>query len=159
MEEIIKQLKKIQPSEEYKTHSLRMILSAPQNRKNSVLVGIFELFKLGAALGLTGALIMISLSGILPALNARILSPLLLSSLDKEKIKNEASQIDIRITVSEARYYNESLKKVAVALNETAKNGPGHLNSAILEKEMQNLNINGKDNGKNINELLNKLTL
>ena len=45
-----------------------------------------------------------------------------------------------------------------MALNETAKNGPGHLNQTIIEKEMQELDMTNENN-KNIDDLLNKLTL
>lgn len=158
IEEAIKQLKNISPSGEYQAESLRMILSYPQNPQKSFSIGLFDMFKFGAALGLAGMLIMISVTDLFPSLNARLLSPVLLSNLDEQKIQNEANQVDIRITVAEAKYYSDSLTKVAVALDETAKNGPGHLNSAILEKEMSGLNIDQQKND-NINDLLNKLTL
>ncbi len=160
IEEIIKQFKKIEPSEEYKAHSLRLILSSPQKQSEifPIRIRIFEMIKFSAALGLTGILMIISLSDIFPTLNARLLSPVLLSNLNEEKIKNEAGQVDIKITVAEARYYNESFQKVAVALDETAKNGPGHLNSTIIEKEIKGLDIKN-ENTDNIDRLLNELTL
>lgn len=159
IEEIIKQLKRVEPSKEYKAHSLRLILSSPQNAENKFAIRFFEILKFGAALSLTGLLITISVSDSFSRFNARLLSPILLSSLDGEKIKKEAGQVDIKITIAEAKYYNDSTKKVAVALDETAKNGPGHLNSAILEKEIGELNIGGGENGENIDELLRKLTM
>lgn len=159
IEEAIKQLKKIEPSQEYKAHSLRLILSSPQNIQNKFSIRLLEIFKFGAALGLTGLIIMISVSDSPSKFNARLLSPVLLSSLDEEKITKEAKQVDIKITIAEAKYYNDSTKKVAIALDETAKNGPGHLNSAIIEKEIGGLNINGGENGENIDELLRKLTM
>jgi len=158
MENIIKQLKKIEPSEEYKTKSLSLILAHAQNPENKFSFNFLEVFKYSIAMGLTGILIVFSFSDAFVGLNARILSPILLSSLNEEKIQNEANQVDIKITVSEAKYYNDSINKVAVALDETAKNGPGHLNSMIIEKEMQGLDINNQ-NDEDINELLNKLTL
>ena len=158
IEEIIKQLKRIGPSEGYKAESLRLILSAPQNPESRLSLNVFELFKFAAALGLTGMLIMISTTDMFPGLNARLLSPVLLSNLDEQKIQNEANQVDIKITVAEAKYYNDSVRKVAVALDETAQNGPSHLNSSILEKEMLDLDFNGQDS-ESIDELLNKLTM
>ena len=122
-------------------------------------IRLFEIFKFGAALSLTGLLIMISVSDSPSKFNARLLSPLLLSSLDEQKIEKEAGQVDIKITIAEAKYYNDSTKKVAIALEETAKNGPGHLNSAIIEKEVGGLDINADENGENIDELLRKLTM
>lgn len=159
IEETIKQLKKIEPSQDYKANSLRLILSYPQNNENKFSIRLIEVFKFGAALSLTGLLIMISVSDSPSKFNARLLSPILLSSLDEEKITKEAGQVDIKITIAEAKYYNDSTKKVAVALDETAKNGPGHLNSTILEKEIDGLNIDGDQNGENIDELLKKLTM
>jgi len=159
IEEIIKQLKKIEPSQEYKAHSLRLILSSPQNIGNGFSIRFFEILKFSAALSLTGILIVISVSDSFSRFNARLLSPVLLSSLDETKIMKEAGQVDIKITIAEAKYYNDSTKKVAIALNETAKNGPGHLNSAILEKEIGGLDMNGDEKGENIDELLNKLTM
>lgn len=158
IEEIIKQLKKIEPSEKYKAESLRMILSSPQNPETRFSFGLSELLKFGTALALTGLLILISTTDMFSSLNARLLSPVLSSNLDSQKIQNEANQVDIKITVAEAKYYNDSLQKVAVALDETAKNGPGHLNSSVLEKEINGLNIENPDN-TNVNDLLNKLTL
>ncbi|MHB9019645.1 MAG: hypothetical protein ACYC3G_02075 [Minisyncoccota bacterium] len=159
IEEAIRQLKKIEPSQDYKANSLRLILSHTQNNENKFSIKIIEIFKFGAALSLTGLLIMISVSDSPSKFNARLLSPILLSSLDEEKITKEAGQVDIKITIAEAKYYNDSTKKVAVALDETAKNGPGHLNSTIIEKEMGELNIGGDQNGENIDELLKKLTM
>ena len=159
IEEVIKQLKKIEPSQEYRAHSLRLILSSPQNAENKFSIRFFEILKFSAALSLTGLLIIISVSDPFSRFNARLLSPVLLSSLDEEKIQKEAGQVDIKINIGEAKYYNDSTKKVAVALNETAKNGPGHLNSAILEKEIGGLDINSSENRENIDELLRKLTM
>jgi hypothetical protein len=159
IEETIKQLKKIEPSQEYKARSLGLILSSPQNNGNIFSLNFFEILKFGAALSLTGLLITISVSDSFSRFNARLLSPVLLASLDEEKITKEAGQVDIKITIAEAKYYNDSTRKVAIALDETAKNGPGHLNSSILEKEIGGLDINNGENGENIDELLNKLTM
>ena len=160
IEEQIKQLKSITPPEEYQAESLRLILSYPQNPKKHVSMNlVFEMFKFGAALGLAGTLIMISVTGIFPNLNARLLSPILLSSLDEQKIKNEANQVDIKITVAEAKYYSDSLTKVAVALDETAKSGPAHLDPTLLNNEMNGVdNINQQSNDR-INDLLNQIIL
>lgn len=164
IEETIKQFKRIEPAQEYKAKSLRLILSSPQNVENKFSIRFFassarEILKFGAALSLTGLLITISVSDSFSRFNAKLLSPVLLSSLDEEKIQKEAGQVDIKINIGEAKYYNDSTKKVAVALNETAKNGPGHLNSAILEKEIGGLDINNGENGENIDELLRRLTM
>ena len=158
LEKIIKQFKKIEPSKEYKAQSLQLILNTPQNHKSIISIKIKEVLKFGFALGLTGALITISLSDVFYTLNARFLSPIFLSSLSEENLKKEAGQIDIKITISEAKYYSGSLNKVATALNETTQNGPGHLNPSILEKEIRGLDIN-EENNDNIDKLLNKLIL
>ncbi len=158
IEEIIRQLKKTEPEKEYTVNSLNLILANPQNPKNKFTFSLADILKYSVAMGLTGILIIFSLSDAFLGLNAKILSPILLSSLDEQKLKNEASQVDIKISISEAKYYNDSINKVAVALNETAQNGPDHLNSAIIQKEIQGLDINNQ-NDKNIDDLLNKLTL
>jgi len=158
IEESIKQLKNIGPSEDYKSQSLRIILSTSQKAENKFGLNIWDVLKYSVAMGLTGVLIIFSLSDTFFSLNAKILSPILLSSLSEENIKNEASEVGIKISISEAKYYNDSVNKVAVALNETAKNGPGHLNQTIIEKEMQELDMTNENN-KNIDDLLNKLTL
>jgi len=159
IEETIKQLKKIEPSQEYKAKSLRLILNSPQNIKNPVAFNFFEILKFSAAVGLTGLIIVISVSDSFSKFNARLLSPVLLSSLDQQNIETEAKQVDIKITIAEAKYYNDSTKKVAVALDETAKNGPGHLNQFIIEKEINNLDLKTDQNGENIDDLLMKLTM
>lgn len=159
IEETIKQLKKIEPSQDYKAKSLRLILSSPQNIQNPVTFRFFEVLKFSAALGLTGLLIIISVSDSFSRFNARLFSPVLLSSLDQQNIENEAKQVDIKITIAEAKYYNDSTNKVAVALDETAKNGPGHLNQSIIEKEIDDLDLKANQNGENIDNLLMKLTM
>ncbi len=159
IEEIIKQLKSIKAPEEYKSASLNLILNQQQRAKNRFSFSFLETLKFGTALGLTGILIIFSLSDTFFGMNARLLSSILLSHLDEQKIENEAKQIDIKITIAEAKYYADSLNKVAMALNETAKDGPEHLNTRLLQKEMPVLDINNTDGNKNIDELLNKLTL
>ena len=48
---------------------------------------------------------------------------------------------DIDITLKEIRYYGESAAKTSVALYEASSNGPSHINSSIIDKEFDTLEI------------------
>ena len=62
IEESIKQLKNIGPSEDYKSQSLRIILSTSQKAENKFGLNIWDVLKYSVAMGLTGVLIIFSLS-------------------------------------------------------------------------------------------------
>jgi hypothetical protein len=53
----------------------------------------------------------------------------------------ESFEKDIDITLKEIRSYGESASKTSVALYEASSNGPSHINSSIIKKEFDTLNI------------------
>jgi hypothetical protein len=57
---------------------------------------------------------------------------------------------DIDITLKEIRSYGESAAKTSVALYEASSNGPSHINSSLIKKEFDTLNVDFPDpNGAN----------
>jgi hypothetical protein len=48
---------------------------------------------------------------------------------------------DIDITLKEIRSYGDSAKKTSVALYEASSNGPSHINSALIKKEFDTLDM------------------
>jgi hypothetical protein len=65
----------------------------------------------------------------------------------------ESFEKDIDITLKEIRSYGESASKTSVALYEASSNGPSHINSSIIKKEFDTLNINIPD-PEEVNKLL-----
>ena len=69
-------------------------------------------------------------------INQKLLSPATLSSLDPEKINEESEKLDIQIQLSQAKYYENSAKKIDVALNETSDE---FKKTANRQKELEQL--------------------
>jgi len=142
MEQLLTKLKTIKPNEEFKTRSRALILSSPQTSFHPKIFRRFlTTFQFSAAFSLAAAFIFLIIGG-LTMLNQKLLSPAALSSLDPEKINEESEKLDIQIQLSQAKYYENSAKKIDVALNET---------SDELKKTI--------NRQKELEQLLNELTL
>ena len=66
---------------------------------------------------------------------------------------SEVDSMDFQIKLAEARYYSQSAKEVAVALNEASQNS-----SLILEKEINDLETR-ESLDQEIDKLLNEIIL
>lgn len=84
-------------------------------------------------------------------------SPAALSTLDTNGISKEINELDIHATLLEAKYYDNSLNKVAAVLIETAKSAD-NLNPSVIEKEIRELENLQLDN-KTLDDILNELIL
>lgn len=153
----IKELKSIEPENVFAKHSLRLILSNQQNSNIGYeLTGkFFDLIKMSFTLGLT-SLVIIGFFGAISLI--KTLSPASLTSLDNTVLNQEINSLDASINLSEVKYYDNSISKISMALNETSKTAPDHLNATIIEKEMNNLDKIKSDN-KTIDDLLNEIML
>ncbi|MDP3729171.1 MAG: hypothetical protein Q8R26_00225 [bacterium] len=137
-EHLLKKLKTIEPEQSFKERSRNLILNTPQTNFHPVFVRHFlRSFHFGAALSLTAVFVFLVLGG-LSLLNQKILSPGLLSSINPDNFDTEIESITIQL--SEVQYYDDSIKKVEVALKETS--------DALTDKEQ-----------RDIDALLNELTL
>ncbi|MDD5431089.1 MAG: hypothetical protein PHP03_02605 [Candidatus Pacebacteria bacterium] len=153
--EILKQLKLIEPEQEFKTRSLNVILGAPQIQGSFIMKKFFESVKFGATLSLACFFILVVIGGISVL---REISPANLASLNTETINKEYNASDIRITLSEINYYSDSLDKVAMALTEAIKNKPEHLDSVVIEQEIEGIGASIEEETKNLDDILNDLS-
>ena len=120
MEQLLTKLKTIEPSEDFKNRSRALILNSPQaNFRPEIFRRFLTTFQFSAAFSLAAAFIFLIIGG-LSMINQKLLSPATLSSLDPEKINEESEKLDIQIQLSQAKYYENSAKKIDVALNETS---------------------------------------
>ncbi len=142
MEQLLTKLKTIEPNKDFKNRSLALILNSPQaNFHPKIFRRFLTTFQFSAAFSLAAAFIFLLVGG-LSMINQKLLSSATLSSLDPEKINEESEKLDIQIQLSQAKYYENSAKKIDVALNET---------SDELKKTT--------DRQKELDQLLNELTL
>jgi hypothetical protein len=116
---ILKSLNKIQPDPDYKANSKRLILSAPQNPRLGWRLGIFESFKLGAAITLASVLTFIVIGGISLFQFTKV-SPASLTSFDSQDLTTEALSLDLKIQLGEAKYFDASTQDVAAVLDKVS---------------------------------------
>lgn len=154
---ILKKLKETEPDKGFAERSLALILSVPQNKRVPFLSGVIEAFQYSSAVVMASLLFVVILGGI-SALNNKLMSPAIMANLDDKKINEELDNLNLQIKLSEVQYYEDSFNKISVALNETSKNGPAHLDESVIEKEVQKINELESDN-KKIDDLLNELVL
>ncbi len=150
----IKGLQNIAPSEEFKTHSWATITATSQMR-NSVLAHIWESMGYSLALGLGAVIILVTVGGF-SYLNLGSVAPVLVSSLNTKSLLAEAENANFEIKLVNAKYLDAASTLVAIALDAVSKNELDHLNSQILEKELENLEKQ-QDINLEINQVLNKI--
>ena|SRR3989344_4426148 len=151
---LLKQLQSITPDAAFQKRSLSSILK-PQSAE-SVFARAFTYFSQPKILAATGGTMALLIIGTITLISS--LSSSAMASLNTDHLNKELQSLDLQLKISEMQYYENSLKTVSVALNETSKNGPGHLNDEVIEKELENIKTLETEN-KNLEELLNELTL
>ncbi|TSC96902.1 MAG: hypothetical protein Athens071426_358 [Parcubacteria group bacterium Athens0714_26] len=146
----------MEPDPNFARRSLALILNTPQSSTSIFSRKFFDLIKFSAALGLA-TLLMVVVFGGLSIL--KTLSPTSLTSLDTDSLNKEISNMNISIQLSSnARYYDESIDKITMALTNTAQNGPNHLNPSVIQNELQKLD-DLKSSNKTLDDILNDLVL
>ena len=142
MELLLTKLKAIKPNKEFAAQSKALIFAAPQLEKNSVAFNFQSLLSFpNKTLATVGAALVLLLIGSIPAL-LNSPTPSMADSLDQEKLTSEAQSLDIQIQLSQVQYYEDSARKIEVALNEASD----QYGSSITHQ-------------KQLDELLNELTL
>lgn len=75
------------------------------------------------------------------------------ASFDSQKLSQEFNNLSINIQLKEIKYHQDVNQTIASALSEISGTKTRHLNSSILEKEINDLEINQNQNGE-IDEML-----
>lgn len=124
-----------------------LILSTPQNKQPTILRNFFGAFQFSGALILASLLIFI-IAGGLSVINLGLFTPTLLTGLDTENLNEELRDLDLKIKLTEVKYYEDSLNKVSVALIKTSEKATDNLGSTDPETE-----------DETIEDLLNELAI
>lgn len=141
MELLLTKLKTIKPNKEFTVRSKALIFAAPQLEKNSLFSPWLLTLPYKTLAGISAAAILMLLGGLATFLHSPT-APALTDSLDQENLAQEARLLDIQIQLSQVQYYEESARKIEVALNEASD-------------EYDSSNAHQKQ----LDELLNELTL
>jgi len=80
------------------------------------------------------------------------------ASFDSQKLNQEFDNLSINIQLKEVKYHQDVNQTIASALSEISGTKTKHLNSSILEKEKNDLEINQNQNGE-IDEMLKSIVL
>ncbi len=132
-EDFLQQLKKfkgIEPDKEYSQKSFRLIMAGRQEdlELNGWRTLLVRISTVGVMLVL--ALFAVSKSSI----------PMKVAGLDVRDLKAEAEELDINLNLAEIKEISLASNETDAALEESAKSGPGHLNTTILKREVEDLN-------------------
>ena len=121
MEQIFTKLKTVAPSQEFKARSRMLVLSVEQNQpvEFSFREISARVFRSGFTFALSAAMLFL-LAGGLSTINKNFISPAVLSALDAESLNKEMENFNIQIQIAQVKYYDNSAKKVEVALGETS---------------------------------------
>lgn len=117
MEQLLSKFKKIEPRNEFKEHSRALILNAPQNHQPGMLLYIARMLNFKTGLGMAAVFIVVILTG-LSLLNQRLARSELVSGLDSQELNKEVEEFNIQL--SQVRYYENSAKRIEVALKKTS---------------------------------------
>ena len=113
MEQHLTKFKNIQPNKDFQERSKQLILAAAQLEPTGFTLPQW-LSKAVFAPAL--ATILLILGGLSALLNGS--SPSLADSLNQENLAAEVKSLDIQIQLSQVQYYQDSIKKIEVALQE-----------------------------------------
>src|SRR3989344_6849535 len=121
MEQTFTKLKTIQPDAGFQARSKMLVLSSAQNQpKPFSLADLFpEMMRSSFAFGLSALMIFMIVGG-LSLFNQKFVSPAVLSALDANSLNKEMEKMDIQIQIAEVRYYENSAKKIEVAVGKAS---------------------------------------
>jgi len=126
---ILQTLRFIEPAKEFKENSRAIILALPKNKKPSWR-GMLEGFKLGTAIAFAAILLFLVFGGF--SLFIGNFSSKMLTSFDENNLLHEAANVDFKIQIGEAKYFDESAAQVAAVLQELSDHE--QLDQKIKEK-------------------------
>lgn len=124
--------KKIEPDSDFKARSLGVISASHQYPRKflGIRLGIFEAVKLGAALTLASILTFIVIGGV----SYFKVSPSSLTSFDPSILSTEATSLDLKIQLGEAKYFNDSIKQMSAVLDEVSDTEPDQDTEKLLDE-------------------------
>lgn len=150
--QIIKQLnnlKNIEPEADFVRMTRGLILAAP--------VRHFRIRIWSWPLAWAGAVAVLLLVLTLTFANPFIAKPKLSVFFNQQDLSQEFNNLTVKLQLQEIVYRQNLNSSIGLALNEISDKQPGHLNTTLLQKEQNMLEINGSDQQKEINELLNRV--
>lgn len=123
LSKILKSLKSVAPDEGFISRSRNLITSAPQYSAGWFIFrgSVLQSIKMGAALTLASGMLFIVLGGI-SFFNVRNLSPVMLSSVNKENLEAEAENLDFQIQLGQLKYDVDSEKEIGARIDEVLQN-------------------------------------
>ena len=137
MEKFLKQLKQLQqlqdlnPDKEYSEKSLRLILASPQNEPHKT-----SWQWLFARVGVVGAIVVLALVAVKESS-----IPLKVAGLDVSGLRAEAQELQTSLELAQVKEISTENEQINLALRESAQSDPGHLNTTILERESDKLDL------------------
>ncbi len=134
----LRELQHIRPNAEFHVRSRAHAAIAPQFKK-TFWMHARESMNYGIALGLCALLLVVGL-GQFSYLQLNGFAPAVIGSLQTKTLVAEEAQTDFALQIAEATYFNETAAVVASALNIVRDTNPDHINDAVLEREMNELN-------------------
>lgn len=135
MKHLLTKLKKIESSKDFQNRSLTLILNSRQNQPKTIWDSFLAVPHQKIAFGLTALAIFLILGG-LSVLNSSLSSKTLVASLNQESLDAEAKSLDIQIQLSQVQYYQDSARRIEIALNQTSKD---ENNKAELDRLLDEL--------------------
>lgn len=133
----LRELKSIEPNAAFRDHSRMRAAQAPQLQK-TLWMHARESMSYGLALGL-GAILLIVGLGQFSYLHFNNFSPTVIGSLQTKTLVAEEAKTNFALQISDATYFNETAAVIAAALNVVRDTNPDHVNDAVLEREMKEL--------------------
>ncbi len=142
----LKKFREIQPDPDFTRRSKSVIVAL---NPHPVVTGFrvpFSLFWAGAM-----AVVLLVAVVIFPAKQQ-----VSVSSLNPDRLAQELNTLDINVQLEQIKYYQTSNQEIALAINEIGDTRTHHLNSTLLESELENFETRTTTNPE-IDELLDEV--
>jgi hypothetical protein len=138
--EKLKKLREVSPDANFFLRSHELISVTPQIKK-TFKSHIWESFRMSIALSLASLLVIIGLGGF-SYLKLDKFSPFIIGGLNTKSLAAEAERANQEFELAEAKYFEDTSRAVAAALNAVSQNSPDHLSNEVLEEELKNIEKN-----------------
>lgn len=116
---ILESSRRIKPNEDFQKRSRVLLCSLPKPKNPIWRFGIFESLNFAASIGFAAILMFIIAGGITYFISH--VSPALLANFDEAALMEEAADLDFKIQIGEAKYFDDSAAQIAAVLEELAK--------------------------------------
>lgn len=130
---LLKTLSLIEPDEASKVRSRSRIVVAKTPTLSRVRTGFFESMKLGTAMALASVLLFIIVGGF-SYFKLTSVATVASSSFDFKTLSAEAANIDLRVQLGEAEYFDDSARQMATVLNDVSETATDEEINKLLEE-------------------------